>query len=163
MNDAICSDVNMLRDSGVPTWRPRRQRSSRAARGIYVITLVRARRCRGNWSDSIWTVPVDWKLPPFHQGFILLIDSLEFFAAPLSRVKGHIYIYVFRSGLWVFTERWTCAEHSFGWSREFHFGVVCVPACSSRGTKSLPTLSKEEINNPLFKPAPFIKPVWRGC
>lgn len=152
----------MLRDSSEPTWRPRRKRPSRAARGIYVITVARARRCRGNWSDSRWAVPVDWKLPPFHHGFILLIDSLEFFAAPLSRVKGYIYIF-FPSGLWVFTERWICADLSFGWSRDFRFGVVCVPACSSRGTKSLPTLSKEETSNPLFKPAHFIKPVWRGC
>lgn len=159
MNDAVGCDVNMLCDSSDPTWRPRRQHPSRAARGIYVITLVQARHCRGNqWQHR--TVPVDWKLPPFHQGFILLIDSLEFFAAPLSSVKGYIF---FQSGHWVFTERWTCAEHSFGWSREFHFCVVCVPACSSRETKSLPTLSKEEINNPLFKPPPFIKPVWRGC
>lgn len=159
MNDAVCSDVNILRDWSEPTWRRRRQRPSRAARGIYVITPGRARHCRGNWCDSRWAVPVDWKLPPFHHGFILLIDSLEFFAAPLSRVKGYIF---FPSGLWVFTERWICSEHSFGWSREFHFGVVCVRACSSRETKSLPTLSKEEINSPIFKPAHFIKPVWRG-
>lgn len=78
--------------------------------------------------------------------------------AGVKEIKGTS----FWKGLWVFTP-WTGADNRFGWSREFHFGGVCIPACSSRGTESWPTSSKGEVSNPPLKTGAFIKPVWRGC